>query len=135
MASMTSVNNVFRTLIYSFFIKKNPNYYFSVILSDVSVEYVRGLPQVTVPLPSRRERCRFTLRPISNTVGDFLQMLRDEDKGIDRAVISTVDGTRIASSTSVETLMQDDFRLTINDTTYNVSTPKQERLTQEEEKK
>lgn len=109
--------------------------YHNTFVSDVTVEYVRGLPQVTVPLPSRRERCRFTLRPISNTVGDLLQMLHNEDKGIDRAVISTVDGTRIASSTSIETLMQDDFRLTINDTTYNVNTPKQERLTQEEETK
>lgn len=112
--------------------------YFSnkeTLISDVTVEYIRGLPQVTVPLPSRRERCRFTLRPISNTVGDLLQMLRSEDKGIDRAVISTTDGTRIASSTSIETLMQEDFRLTINDTTYNVNTPKQERLTQEEEQK
>jgi len=56
----------------------------------VTVEYFRGLPQVTVPLPSRRERCRFTLRPISNTVGDFLAMLCHEDRGIDRVAVSSL---------------------------------------------
>lgn len=104
----------------------------SVFFVDVTIEYSRGLPQVTVPLPSRKERCRFTLRPISNSVGDFLEMLRTEDKGIDRAVVTTTDGTRIASSTTIETLLEDDFRLIINDTTYHINTPKKERLSQEE---
>lgn len=61
-----------------------------LVLAEVSVEYFRGLPQVTVPLPSRRERCRFTLRPVSNTVGDFLAMLCHEDHGIDRVAVSSV---------------------------------------------
>lgn len=47
---------------------------------------------MTVPLPSRRERCRFTLRPISNTVGDFLAMLCHEDHGIDRVAVSSLGG-------------------------------------------
>lgn len=98
----------------------------------MTIEYYRGLPQITVPLPSRKENCRFTLRPISNTVGDFLEMLKKEDKGIDRVVVKTMDGTRIAASTSIETLLHDDFRLIINDNCYNVDSPKQERLTSEE---
>lgn len=101
------------------------------MVSDVVIEYSRGLPQVTVPLPSRKERCRFTLKPISNSVGDFLEMLKKEDKGIDRAVILTMDDTRIASSNAIETLLQEDFKLVINDNTYNVNTPKQERLSNE----
>jgi len=64
-----------------------------VVLTEVTVEYFRGLPQVTVPLPSRRERCRFTLRPISNTVGDFLTMLCHEDRGIDRVAVSSLGGS------------------------------------------
>ncbi|CAH1981566.1 unnamed protein product [Acanthoscelides obtectus] len=99
---------------------------------EVSVAYHRGLPQITVPLPSRKERCRFTLKPITNTVGDFLEMLKKEDKGIDRATCMTKDGVRIAASNTVETLLDDDFKLVINDQSYNVSTPKQERLTGEE---
>ena len=47
---------------------------------------------MTVPLPSRQERCRFTLRPISNTVGDFLAMLCHEDRGIDRVAVSSLGG-------------------------------------------
>ncbi|CAK1552859.1 unnamed protein product [Leptosia nina] len=43
---------------------------------EVSVTYRRGLPVITVPLPSRRERCRFTLRPVSQTVGDLLEQVR-----------------------------------------------------------
>jgi hypothetical protein len=103
-----------------------------VVVSDVTIEYQRGLPQITVPLPSRREKCRFTLKPISNTVGDFIEMLKKEDKGIDRVVCKATDGTRIASSTTVETLLQENFKLLINDNSYNVDSPKQERLSIEE---
>ncbi|XP_063219890.1 calcium uniporter protein, mitochondrial isoform X2 [Bacillus rossius redtenbacheri] len=95
---------------------------------QVTVEYFRGLPQVTVPLPSRKERCKFTLRPISNTVGDFLNMLRLEDRGIDRVIINTPDGVRIASSNTIEALMEDDFILVVNDNKYLVKAPEQERL-------
>ncbi|XP_015522694.2 calcium uniporter protein, mitochondrial isoform X2 [Neodiprion lecontei] len=101
-------------------------------LVDVSVVYHRGLPRVTVPLPSRREKCMFTLKPITHTVGDFLDMLKQEDKGIDRALITTIDGIRIASANSIESLMEDDFKLIVNDNIYTVSAPQHERLTMEE---
>ncbi|XP_046493327.1 calcium uniporter protein, mitochondrial isoform X2 [Neodiprion pinetum] len=101
-------------------------------LVDVSVVYNRGLPRVTVPLPSRREKCMFTLKPITHTVGDFLDMLKQEDKGIDRALITTIDGIRIASANSIESLMEDDFKLIVNDNIYTVSAPQHERLTMEE---
>ncbi|KAK6641496.1 hypothetical protein RUM44_013208 [Polyplax serrata] len=99
---------------------------------EVTVEYYRGLPQITVPLPSRKEKCRFTLRPVSNTVGDFLGMLCSEDRGIDHIAVSTPKGIRIASSNTIEALMEDDFRLIINDVCYYVKTPKQEKLSAEE---
>lgn len=104
------------------------------IFADVTVEYCRGLPQLTVPLPSRREKCLFTLKPISNCVGDFIEMLKKEDKGIDRVIASTMDGTRIASSNTIEHLLAEDFKLVINDNTYKVHPPKHERLTNEEAK-
>uniref|UniRef100_A0AAR5P3D2 Calcium uniporter protein n=1 Tax=Dendroctonus ponderosae TaxID=77166 RepID=A0AAR5P3D2_DENPD len=99
---------------------------------EVTVEYHRGLPKVTIPLPSRKERCSFILKPISNTVGDFVEMVKNEDKGIDRVVCTGKDGTRIASSNSIQALLDDDFKLVINDCTYNVITPKDERLTGDE---
>ena len=49
-----------------------------------------GLPQLTVPLPSRNDRCRFTLRPVTHTVQDFVDQLTHEDHGIDRVVLRTV---------------------------------------------
>lgn len=91
--------------------------------AEVVVEYHRGLPRIKVPLPSRRESCFFTLKPITHTVGDFLEMLKCEDRGIDRASITTIDGTRIGFSNTIESLMEEDFKLIINDSVYTVTPP------------
>lgn len=64
---------------------------------------------MTVPLPSRNELCQFTLRPITHSVGDFLEMLRAEDRGIDRATILNDSGVRIAAASSIENLMGENF--------------------------
>ncbi|XP_067122239.1 calcium uniporter protein, mitochondrial [Centruroides vittatus] len=103
-----------------------------LVHGEVTVIYQRGLPVITVPLPSRREKCCFTLRPISSTVGDFLRDIQSEDRGIDRIGIHTTDGIRIASSTSIESLMQNDFHLIVNDIVYYVSPPEAGKLTSEE---
>ena len=55
-------------------------------------------------------------------------MLCNEDHGIDHISVSSSSGVRIASSNTIEALMEDDFRLVINDICYYVKTPKQERL-------
>ena len=55
----------------------------------MTVSYARGLPQLVIPLPSRRERCLFSMRPITNNVGDLIQQIRQEDHGIDRVVLTT----------------------------------------------
>ncbi|XP_025420395.1 calcium uniporter protein, mitochondrial isoform X2 [Sipha flava] len=99
---------------------------------QIHIELRRGLPTVTVPLPSRRELCQFTLRPVTNTVGDFTNMLRTEDPGIDRVVVSSSDGVRIASSNTIESLMEEDFRLTINDRIFTVKVPPHKKLTKED---
>lgn len=56
-------------------------------LAEVIVVYQNGLPVISVSLPSRRERCQFTLKPLSDCVGVFLQQLQAEDRGIDRVAI------------------------------------------------
>lgn len=94
-------------------------------VSEVIVGYRGGLPQLTVPLPSRRECCRFTLRPLGHTVGDFLAMLKSEDRGIDRCQVTTVRGVRLSASDTIECLLEEDFRLIINDNEYFVKTPRQ----------
>lgn len=95
------------------YIPFNPNLIFpnvpNVPTGDVTVKYIRGLPHVIVPLPSRAEKCQFALRPITHNVGDFLQMLRAEDNGIDRAIILNADGVRIAAASTIESLLDTSF--------------------------
>jgi len=100
-----------------------------------SINIVNGLPHITIPLPSRNEKCVFALKPISNNVGDFLGMLKEEDRGIDRAVIMNSEGVRIASQTSIQTLFDQEFTLHINDIEYVVNPPVIESLSKEELKK
>ncbi|XP_075791121.1 calcium uniporter protein, mitochondrial isoform X1 [Pelodiscus sinensis] len=99
---------------------------------DVTVVYQNGLPVISVNLPSRRERCQFTLKPISDSVGVFLQQLQEEDRGIDRVAVYSPDGTRVASSTGIDLLLLDDFKLVINDLTYHVRPPKRDLLSHED---
>lgn len=56
-------------------------------------------------------------------------MLKTEDPGVDRVVVSSSDGVRIASSNTIESLMEEDFRLTINDRVFTVKVPPQKKLT------
>lgn len=83
---------------------------FYLFLEDIYVEYVNGMPHMTVRLPSRNELCQFALKPISHNVGDLLAMLRAEDRGIDRAAVINKHGVRIASSCTIESLLDDSFR-------------------------
>jgi len=57
------------------------------VFSEINILYQNGLPVISVPLPSRNESCKFILRPVASTVGDFLKNLENEDRGVDRAVI------------------------------------------------
>eukprot|EP00088_Acartia_fossae_P012340 TRINITY_DN16358_c0_g1_i11.p1 TRINITY_DN16358_c0_g1~~TRINITY_DN16358_c0_g1_i11.p1 ORF type:complete len:397 (-),score=122.60 TRINITY_DN16358_c0_g1_i11:873-2063(-) len=102
-------------------------------INDVKV--VNGLPQITLPLPSRNEKCVFSLKPVSHNVGDFVDMLKFEDKGIDSVFIKNTDGIRIASKTSIQTLFDQDFDIYMNDNVYRVSPPAIETLSGEELKK
>uniref|UniRef100_A0A915B6D1 Calcium uniporter protein n=2 Tax=Parascaris univalens TaxID=6257 RepID=A0A915B6D1_PARUN len=96
----------------------------SAIAGIVTMRYERGLPVISIPLPSRREICQFSLKPISDTVFNLCNYLAAEDKGIDFVAFYTIEGTRIAGSTSIEHLLQlGDFRLRINDITYEVNVP------------
>lgn len=68
-------------------------------------------------------------------MGDFIDMLKKEDKGIDRVAMHSREAIRIASSTSIEQLLEEDFALIINDHSYSVKCPKVERVTGEHAKK
>ncbi|XP_075248092.1 calcium uniporter protein, mitochondrial-like [Convolutriloba macropyga] len=92
------------------------------VQTEICVE--RGLPVLTIPLPSRREKCQFVLRPVGATVGDLLQDIQKEDGGIDRATIYTTSDVRVSKSTKLGDLLMSDFKLVINSDTYNVPATK-----------
>ncbi|XP_037514816.1 calcium uniporter protein, mitochondrial [Rhipicephalus sanguineus] len=104
----------------------------SPISGEVTVVYKDGLPEITVPLPSRRDRCRFTLRPLGSTVGDFMRSICVEDRGVDHVTVTSTDGVRIASTSSIESLLRENFILTLNNQVYLVEPPSIDRLTSEE---
>lgn len=88
-----------------------------------------GLPHLTLTLPSRNERCVFVLRPVTHTVGDFVEMLRQEDAGIDRVVVRNHAGVRIASTTVVQHLLEEpSFQLIINDRVFEAGLSTMARL-------
>ncbi|XP_076818825.1 calcium uniporter protein, mitochondrial-like [Clavelina lepadiformis] len=98
---------------------------------EMKLFYRNGMPVINVPLPSRQETCSFTLRPVSSTVGDFIQNVKDEDKGIDQIHVYSSDGSRVAASTQVEYLLRDRFILKINDKLYDVDPPQPEQVSSE----
>ncbi|XP_022215287.2 calcium uniporter protein, mitochondrial isoform X1 [Drosophila obscura] len=98
---------------------------------DIFVEYVNGMPHMTVRLPSRNELCQFALKPISHNVGDLLSMLKEEDRGIDRAAVINKHGVRIASSCTIDSLLDDTFSIQINNRTLELSPPKRDKITLE----
>lgn len=91
--------------------------------SDVTVHYNHGLPVITLPLPSRKERCQFTVKPMTTTVGNFLRDVKSEDRGIDLVSAMSADGTKFSSTTLMDVLLMKDFKLVINNATYLVQPP------------
>ena len=75
------------TLLRNFLNHNNFLCFFS--FTDVTVEFRDGLPVVSLPLPSRRESCEFTLKPISQNVGDFSRFIKEEDGGVDTVIFYT----------------------------------------------
>uniref|UniRef100_A0A0M3IGY2 Calcium uniporter protein n=1 Tax=Ascaris lumbricoides TaxID=6252 RepID=A0A0M3IGY2_ASCLU len=62
----------------------------NAITGIVTMRYERGLPVISIPLPSRREICQFSLKPISDTVFNLCNYLAAEDKGIDFVALYTI---------------------------------------------
>jgi len=87
------------------------------------VEYKNGFPTVNIMLPSRDERCVFTLRPLTDTVGSFIRMVSEEDHGIDNVAVYRKNGTKIAKATTIDILLREDFDLLINSRKFEVKPP------------
>ncbi|XP_021101141.1 calcium uniporter regulatory subunit MCUb, mitochondrial isoform X2 [Heterocephalus glaber] len=98
---------------------------------EVTVNYRHGLPLITLTLPSRKERCRFVVKPMLSTVGSFLQDLHHEDKGVRAAAIFTADGSEIPASTLMDVLLMKNFKLVVNERAYVVQSPEGEKPSRE----
>ncbi|MEQ2261388.1 hypothetical protein XENORESO_009704 [Xenotaenia resolanae] len=90
--------------------------------SGVSLKHQHGRLVLEVPLPSRNEKCLFFLRPMLMTVGDLIADLQREDSGATAFLLST-DGQHVANMTLLDTLLEKDFQLVINNEVYRVSAP------------
>ncbi|XP_023248286.1 calcium uniporter protein, mitochondrial [Copidosoma floridanum] len=95
----------------------------ALMTPEVTVEYCRGLPRITIPLPSRPDKCILTLKPISQTVGDFLDLIKQEDPAVVEASVTSTTGIKLGATNRIETMLLDDFNLIINDKVYPVSSP------------
>lgn len=98
---------------------------------EVAINYRHGLPVITLTLPTRSERCQFTIKPMVTTVEAFLQDVQREDKGVERAEVFATDGCKVCGATSMEVLLRNDFTLVINNTAYCVSPPVKDKLSSE----
>lgn len=100
--------------------------FMSQTAGDVSCIYRNGFVVLTLPMPSRKENCEFTLRPVSHTVKDLVSFAKEEDGGIDRLAVYSMEGVRISSSTPIDILVQQDFVIHLNDTKIDIVPPKPE---------
>ena len=57
------------------------------VCTEIEVKYTRGFVSLSVPLPSRRERCVFTFLAATQTVADLITQLEHEDKGTDHVAV------------------------------------------------
>ncbi|KAE8630522.1 hypothetical protein XENTR_v10000853 [Xenopus tropicalis] len=94
---------------------------------DVTVQYSHGLPVITLTLPSRNERCQFTIKPLTTTLGTFLTDIKKEDRGIDVIAATSTDDTKFSNSTLMDVLLMNDFKLVINNSTYHVQPPSRDK--------
>ena len=57
------------------------------VCTEIEVKYTHGFVSLSIPLPSRRERCVFTFLPATQTISDLISQLQHEDRGTDHVAV------------------------------------------------
>ncbi|PAA81489.1 hypothetical protein BOX15_Mlig012422g1, partial [Macrostomum lignano] len=93
--------------------------------AQASVIFDAGLPRFRLPLPGwNGVPCQFTLKPLTDTVGNLVACVRKEDRGLEMVAFYTKDGFRVASSDPIESLLRSDgFQVQLNEQRYQVAVP------------
>ncbi|KAM9424392.1 calcium uniporter regulatory subunit MCUb, mitochondrial-like isoform 1-T1 [Pholidichthys leucotaenia] len=86
---------------------------------DVWVHYRFGRPVLSLRFPSGQQS-HFTLTPMLTTVGDLLRDVMSKDAGVTAAALLTAAGHKISSCTLMETVLDKDFQLVINNVAHRV---------------
>ncbi|KAL3083015.1 hypothetical protein niasHS_010817 [Heterodera schachtii] len=89
------------------------------LVDGKEIRIENGLPIINIELPSRKEICRFVMRPMSDTVGSLSEALQNEDSGIELVTFYNSEGSRISKSTRIQHLLRlPSFYIRINDTFF-----------------
>ena len=67
--------------------------------------------------------CDITIKPLSETVEDFLSHIKAEDGGITSATVYSKDGNKMSMTTTMDHVLLSDFDLDINGIKYNIKIP------------
>ena len=78
---------------------------------------------ISIPLPSTKQVCDITIKPLTETVEDFLSNIKAEDGGIMTAAVYSKDGNRMSVTTTMDHVLLSDFDLDINGVKYNINIP------------
>lgn len=75
---------------------------------------------MSIPLPSTNEPCEFTLYE-TNSVKSLLESIKDEDEGVNEALVHSLEGIRISQNTRISSLLSNGFKLKINDEMHTIT--------------
>ena len=78
---------------------------------------------ISVPLPSTKQHCDVYVKPLTETVEDFLNNIKAEDGGVTTAALYSKDGNRMSITTTMDHMLLSDFQLDINGIKYSIKIP------------